>query len=136
MRLIVTGFLLGGLLACQARETPLGVLPAGKSSTSESSVELSVDKPAQSGMAIASQVQTLNLSLPPMPVNSDGTEWLDDKPYYQVAEWFKGSSKAVESRLKIKSKLLLKEQSEFKGSVSAYAENVSGAEVGFEYKTR
>lgn len=140
MRLLAVVFLFGGLLACQSRESPpRGLNALAIPSKVEKPEAANLAESAEGSVSAGPEAWALNLSLDLLvPLDIGGAEaWGDEtQSRYQVGEWFRSSAGGEESRLKMKPKLLLKEQSKFKGSVSAYADNVNGAEVGFEYKTR
>ncbi|WP_373077954.1 hypothetical protein [Zhongshania sp.] len=81
--------------------------------------------------------QALNLGLPAERGGVDLARWSGDiSGRYRTAEWFNAEGSKENSRLKIKSKLLLKESRDGEASLSAYADAIGGAEIGFEYKTR
>lgn len=57
---------------------------------------------------------------------------------YGVEAWFDQSGTDEEPRFKMKTKLRMKEGTEFdkNSDISSYGQSVDGAEMGFEYKTR
>ena len=127
MRLIVAVSLCLALLACQPRESAVNSLMRGVPETVKG-VSASGAEPAP---------EALNLQLPREYDSTQINAWeLDARGRYRVGEWFSAGGVAQGSRFKVKSKLLLKESKELKRSFSSYAENVNGAEIGFEYKTR
>ena len=86
----------------------------------------------------APNVEVLDLSLP-ADAGGKVQDWGDDgKGRYGVSTWFDQSKQADEQRLKLKTKLRMKEGAEFdkNSDLSGYGDSVDGAEMGFEYKTR
>lgn len=79
----------------------------------------------------------LDLSLPG-DLQGDVQDWEEEKSRYGAEDWFEQTGQSEEQRLKIKTKLRMKEGAEFdrNSSFSSYSESVDGAEMGFEYKTR
>ncbi|CAA0078930.1 hypothetical protein [Zhongshania aliphaticivorans] len=79
----------------------------------------------------------LDLSLP-SDLQDDVQNWGEEKSRYGVEAWFEQSGQSEEQRLKIKTKLRMKEGAEFdrNSNFSSYGDSVDGAEMGFEYKTR
>jgi hypothetical protein len=79
----------------------------------------------------------LDLSLP-KDLDGDVQNFGEENSRYGVQDWFDQPSQSEEQRLKIKTKLRMKEGAEFdrNSSFSSYGESVDGAEMGFEYKTR
>ncbi len=77
----------------------------------------------------------LDLSLP-SDVVADGGDPLPKSPSrYGVEGWFDAKPKG-EERLKIKSKIHLKDDVSVESGLNNYDESIEGAEMGFEYKTR
>lgn len=79
----------------------------------------------------------LDLSLP-SDLQGDVQDWEEEKSRYGAEDWFEQTGQSEEQRLKIKTKLRMKEGAEFdrNSSFSSYGDSVDGAEMGFEYKTR
>lgn len=79
----------------------------------------------------------LDLSLP-SDLHGDVQDWEEEKGRYGAEDWFEQTGQSEEQRLKIKTKLRMKEGAEFdrNNSFSSYGDSVDGAEMGFEYKTR
>ncbi|MDF1691583.1 MAG: hypothetical protein P1U47_04370 [Zhongshania sp.] len=79
----------------------------------------------------------LDLRLPQDVVVITAEAWSDDsRGRYGIKDWFSSDEGREASRLKFKSKLLLKENAMKEKTMSSYADRVAGAELGFEYKTR
>lgn len=88
--------------------------------------------------ASAPNAAVLDLSLP-ADTGGKVQDWGDDgKGRYGVSTWFDQSKQTDEQRLKLKTKLRMKEGAEFdkNSDLSSYGDSVDGAEMGFEYKTR
>lgn len=98
--------------------------------TKESSAQLSAPEPTRD--------KELDLSLP-SDMTADAKDWEEvEKGRYGVESWFEQSGQSEDKRLKLKTKLRMKDGAEFDKSsnLSNYGDSVDGAEVGFEYKTR
>ncbi|MBB5188431.1 hypothetical protein HNQ57_002713 [Zhongshania antarctica] len=136
MRLVVIVGLCHVLMACQAREPALSGMPVEREQVVQKMVVLEEKSPSSIASA-AAPLQTLDLSLPRVPDVGVQDVWDDvTRSRYGVGGWFNASAGREDARLKVKSKLLLKEAVESEYSFSSFADSVSGAEVGFEYKTR
>jgi hypothetical protein len=135
MRLVVIVGLCHVLTACQARESVQSVMPvAGKQIVEK--VVLAEESPSPRGSAVV-PIPVLDLSLPRATGTVIQDIWDDGaRSRYRVGEWFNTDARREDARLKLKSKLLLKEATESAYSFSSFADSVNGAEVGFEYKTR
>ncbi|MAK44250.1 MAG: hypothetical protein CMN80_08890 [Spongiibacter sp.] len=75
----------------------------------------------------------LDLRLP-TDYTEDATPFEPQTSRYGVERWFEEGDKP-ESKLKLKSKIYLKEDATLDKSFNAYDEKVDGVEMGFEYKT-
>jgi hypothetical protein len=75
----------------------------------------------------------LDLRLP-ADYTEDATPFEPQTSRYGVERWFEEGDKP-ESKLKLKSKIYLKEDATLDKSFNAYDEKVDGVEMGFEYKT-
>ena len=76
----------------------------------------------------------LDLTLP-VDEYTDGSQSFDTSAgRYGVKDWFKKEGKP-EPKLKLKSKIYLKEDASFEEGFSTYDDTVDGVEMGFEYKT-
>lgn len=76
----------------------------------------------------------LDLSLPEGDQAGDVTAFEQGGDRYGVGQWFE-RPEAKEDKLKLKSKIHLKEGANFENGLEAYDESVDGLEMGFEYKT-
>ena len=75
----------------------------------------------------------LDLRLP-ADYTEDATPFEPQTSRYGVERWFEEGDKP-ESKIKLKSKIYLKEDATLDKSFNAYDEKVDGVEMGFEYKT-
>ncbi|MBW2939268.1 hypothetical protein KXJ70_00650 [Zhongshania sp. CAU 1632] len=99
-------------------------------------------KPIVSVPAIPASV-TSSQELKPLDLSLPSSEKLNTQDWntqqesrYGVETWFE-ENKSEERRLKLKTKLRIKEGAEFdkNSKLDAYGDSVDGAEMGFEYKT-
>ncbi len=122
------------LIACQSRE-PQASKVAGAATTKPANLAESVVSVSE--LVSAPKQAKLDLRLPQDAVVITAEVWNDGgRDRYGVKDWFGSDQGREASRLKLKSKLLLKENAMTEKTVSSYADSVAGAEVGFEYKTR
>ncbi|WP_373088579.1 hypothetical protein [Zhongshania sp.] len=136
MRLVVIVGLCHVLTACQAREPVQSVVPLARKQIVEEGAVLAKESPSPRGSA-AVPIPVLDLSLPRAAGTVIQDSWGDGaRNRYRVGEWFNAGARREEARLKVKSKLLIKEAAVSEYSFSSFADSVNGAEVGFEYKTR
>jgi hypothetical protein len=136
MRLVVIVGLCHVLTACQARESVQSVMPVAGKQIVEKVAVLAEESPSPRGSAVV-PIPVLDLSLPRATGTVIQGIWDDGaRSRYRVGEWFNTDARREDARLKLKSKLLLKEATESAYSFSSFADSVNGAEVGFEYKTR
>jgi len=122
------------LIACQSREPRASKVVGPEAAKLANLAEPVV--PVSEPVSAPKQVK-LDLRLPQDAVVITAEAWNDGgRGRYGVKDWFGSDQGREASRLKLKSKLLLKENAMKEKTVSGYADSVAGAEVGFEYKTR
>jgi hypothetical protein len=127
--------LLALLTACGKSDPQVLVVPVVKVMSAELVVDRVTAKPTQ-------QASLTKLSEPPVPLDlslpaaeSRGLDgWRGEQQgRYGVKAWF-AKKQGEEARLKMKTKVILKEDATMEKAMNNYAESVDGAEVGFEYK--
>ncbi|MEX1665782.1 hypothetical protein [Zhongshania arctica] len=132
------------LIACGDKMEPSRAVPAPDVSAVNTGSVVESEMPAEQegskpkGATPPESPQALDLSLP-AGVHGDVPDMSgSEKGRYGVEAWFDQSETDEEPRFKMKTKLRMKEGTEFdkNSDISSYGQSVDGAEMGFEYKTR
>ena len=136
-------FLCFAVVACSEKTEQNNALWHEVPVNTKDEVIITAEEPSLAKTPLAPSVSQAQLATPldlslPASERPDIQDWnAQDKSRYGVDTWFEHEP-SEESRLKLKTKLLIKEGAQFDKNTkfSGYSDSVDGAEMGFEYKTR